>query len=89
MSPEDRTNFLKTFFVTGRAQEARALNLGVETSGVERSSCDARVLVLPKRQNKMADIILDRQAIAKEQITFSHVRFQFCSIFSLANKYLY
>jgi len=34
---------------------------GVETSGVERSSCDARVWVLQKRQNKMADIILARQ----------------------------
>ena len=34
---------------------------GVETSGVGRSGCDARVWVLPKRQNKMAEIILDRQ----------------------------
>ena len=34
---------------------------GVEKSEVERYSCDTRVWVLPKRQNKMADIILDRQ----------------------------
>ena len=27
---------------------------------LKRSSCDARVWVLPKRQNKTADIILDR-----------------------------
>ena len=34
---------------------------GVETSVIERSTCDARVWVLLKRQNKMADIKLDRQ----------------------------
>ena len=32
-----------------------------ETLGVERSGCDARVWVQPKRQNKMVDIILARQ----------------------------
>ena len=47
------------FLSLSRRQGVRSL--GVETSGVERSSCDARVWVLPKRQNKMTDIILDRQ----------------------------
>ena len=42
-------------FLAGRKK------LGVATSGVERSSCDARVQVLPKRQNKMANIVLDRK----------------------------
>ena len=38
---------------------------GVVTSGFERSSYDARVWALSKRQNKMADILVDRQIIQR------------------------
>ena len=51
---------------------------GVETSGVERSSCDARVWVLPKRQNKMADIILDRQGDYPASVSHYPVIFICC-----------
>ena len=51
---------------------------GVETSGVERSSCDARVWVLPKRQNKMADIILDRQRDYPAKVSHYPVAFICC-----------
>ena len=52
--------------------------LGVETSGVERSSCDAKVWVLPKRQNKMADIILDRQRDCLANVSHYPVAFIYC-----------
>ena len=54
------------------------ISQGVETSGVERSSCDARVWVLPKRQNKMADIILDRQRDYPAKVSHYPVAFICC-----------
>ena len=35
--------------------------LGWFKTGRNKLSCDTQVQVLPKRQNKMADIVLDRQ----------------------------
>ena len=52
--------------------------LGVETSGVERSSCNARVWVLPKRQNKMEDFILDRQRDCLANVSHYPVAFIYC-----------
>ena len=52
---------------------------GVEMSGIERSSFDARVWVLPKRQNKMAGIILDRQReFYLANVNHYHVAFIYC-----------
>ena len=51
---------------------------GVETSGVERSDCDTRVWVLPKRQNKMAEIILDRQRGYPAKVSHYPVAFICC-----------
>jgi len=51
---------------------------GVETSGVERSSCDARVWVLPKRQNKIADIVLARQRDYPADVSHYPVAFICC-----------
>ena len=51
---------------------------GVKTSGVERCSCDARVWVLPKRHNKMADIILYRQRHYLVNVSHYRVAFIYC-----------
>ena len=54
---------------------------GVETSGVERSSSvqlDVRVWILPKRQNKMAHIILNRQRDYPAKVSHYPVAFICC-----------
>ena len=74
--------FSKQLYMTRHASccvsSGRVRSQGVETSGVERSSCDARVWVLPKRQNKMADIILDRQRDYPADVSHYPVAFICC-----------
>ena len=54
------------------------ISQAAETSGVERTSCDARVWVLPKRQNKMTEIMLDRHRDYPAKVSHYPVAFICC-----------